>query len=242
MRAIPRLNVHCILLPATLLALGCTESVESTDIRTSGIYPEIEVTADGSGDSEVRVWLKVGGDDSNTFLDLEGEDTLEVTVDGDTKTMDKSGGGNAAPYLATFPVDAEGTEFSIAFLRGEDDDDAPASTVVMPAPFEMMLGATEVSRASDDLEYTWDPPGDSGSLDWHWNGPCVMLDSGTTPDDGMNTITAGDIETTESKMDESCSVQLELSRSQDGNIDSAFSEGGSIVAKHIRNDSFTSTP
>jgi hypothetical protein len=241
MRAIPRLTARFILLPAALLALGCTESVESTDIRTTGIYPEIEVTADGSGDSEVRVWLKVGGDDSNTFLQLTGKDTLEVTVDGDTKTMDKSG-DESAPYRTSFAVDAEGTEFSIAFLRGGEDDDAPASTVVMPAPFEMMLGATEASRADDDLEYTWDPPGDSGNLSWHWNGPCVKLGSGSTPDDGTNTIAAGDIETFDSDKEETCTVQLELSRSQSGDIDPAFTEGGSVVAKHIRNDVFTSVP
>jgi hypothetical protein len=188
------------------------------------------------------VRLKVGGNNGDTYLDLIGEDTLEVTVDGDTKTMDKRGSGNADPYVANFAVDAEGTEFSIAFLRGEDDDDAPASVVVMPAPFEMMLGATEVSRASDDLEYTWDPPGDSGSIAWHYNGNCVMLDSGSTPDDGTNSIAAGDIETTDSKKDESCSVQLDLTRSQEGDIDPAFTEGGEIVARHVRTDSFTSTP
>ncbi len=238
MRAIPRLTAHFILLPAALFALACTESVESTDIKTTGIYPEIEVVADGSGSSDVTVYLKVGGDDSNTFLDLKGEDTLEVTVDGDTKTMDQSGDA----YKASFAVDAEGTEFTIAFLRGEDDDDAPASTVVMPAPFEMMLGATEASRAADDLEYTWDPPGDSGNLSWHINGSCVKLNSGTTPDDGTNTIAAGDIETFESDMDKTCTVDLELSRAQNGDIDPAFTEGGSIVAKHVRSDSFTSAP
>ncbi len=47
-------------LPAALLALACTESVESTDIRTTGIYPEIEVVATGNGSSKV-VALKTGG-------------------------------------------------------------------------------------------------------------------------------------------------------------------------------------
>ena len=35
------------------LALGCKESVESTDIRTTGIYPEITMEAEGSGSSTV---------------------------------------------------------------------------------------------------------------------------------------------------------------------------------------------
>jgi hypothetical protein len=46
--------------------------VESTDIRTTGVYPVIDVTAEGSGTSRVLVKLKVGGINSNTYLDLTG--------------------------------------------------------------------------------------------------------------------------------------------------------------------------
>ena len=64
------------------LALACSdESVESEDIRTTGIYPEIQVTATGNGSSLVRVRLKVGGSDSNTYLNLTGDDTLSASAD-----------------------------------------------------------------------------------------------------------------------------------------------------------------
>ena len=39
------------------MAFGCSESVESTDVKTTGIYPVITVTADGSGSS--RSWQSV---------------------------------------------------------------------------------------------------------------------------------------------------------------------------------------
>lgn len=233
----PRLDVRFAFLPFALMALACTESVESTDVKTTGIYPVIEVVADGSGSSDVTVRLKVGGNDSNTFLDLKGEDTLEVTVDGDTKTMDQSGN----EYRASFNVDAEGTEFTVAFLRGEDDDDAPASTVLMPAPFEMMLAVTEASRADDAVDYTWEPAGD-GNMATNLSGDCIFDVNDDTPDDGENSIAAGTIDTTESKMDETCTLDLTLTRAQSGDIDSAFTEGGSIVARHVRSDSFTSAP
>jgi hypothetical protein len=234
----PRLDVRFALLPAALMALACTESVESTDVKTTGIYPEIEVVADGSGSSDVTVRLKVGGDDSNTFLGLKGEDTLEVSVDdGDPKTMDQSGN----EYRASFNVDAEGTAFTIAFLRGEDDDDAPASTVIMPAPFDMVVAVTEASRADDAVDYTWDPVGD-GNMATRLSGNCIYSLTDTTPDDGTSSIAAGEIEAPSSKMDDSCTLSLELTRSQSGDIDSAFTEGGSIVARHVRSDSFTSAP
>jgi hypothetical protein len=94
----------------SLLAFGCTESVESNDVRTSGVYPEIAVTATGNGSSQVRVRLKVGGNNSNTFLDLSGMDRLEATVGDDTNVLDET---SSDTYTTTFPTDAEGTEFTI---------------------------------------------------------------------------------------------------------------------------------
>lgn len=225
-------------LPAALFALACTETVESTDIRTTGIYPEIEIIANGSGQSEVTVRLKVGGSNSDTFLDLKGEDTLEVTVDGDTKTLDQSGND----YRAAFDTDAGGTEFTIAFLRGDEDENAPESVVTLPEPFDLVLGATTASRAEEDVEYTWDPPA-SGNVAWDLTGECIDSTSGSTPDDGTNAIAAGDIEPKfMDDAEKSCTAKLVVGRSQKGTIDPAFTEGGSIVAKQIRADTFTSTP
>jgi hypothetical protein len=211
--------------------------VDSSDVRTRGVYPEIEITADGSGDSTVRVELKVGGANSNTFLELRGDDELEVRVGDTTKTMRESGDG----YVVTFPVDAEGTEFEIAFLRGDEDESAPSSVVALPAPFELSLSAREASRESDDLEYTWSPEG-SESVGWRIEGDCIKSDDGSTPDDGENTLAKGTIETFDSDKDESCSVDFELTREQNGELDDAFEKGGRIVARHVRTESFTSTP
>lgn len=229
--------MRTIIAAFALFAFGCSESVESSDVRTSGVYPEIDVTATGNGSSTVRVRLKVGGSNSNTFLDLKGEDELKATVDGMTKTLD--GSGNS--YSATFPTDAEGTEFTIAFLRGSEDDDAPESKVTMPAPFDLMLDSTEAGRGADDVEVTWDPPA-SGSVSWKLSGECIKLDTGSTPDDGAYTIEAGSIETFESDMDKSCTATFEMTRARAGTVDPAFTEGGSIVARHVRSRGFTSNP
>ena len=228
-----------ILVGFGLLALGCgEESVESEDIRTTGIYPEIEVTATGNGSSLVRVRLKVGGSDSNTFLNLTGEDTLEATVAGNTETLDET---DDETYTARFPVDAEGTEFTIAFLRGNADESAPASTVALPAPYAVSLAASTASRADDDVEISWEPAG-TGDMSWEIAGDCIMRDDGSVPDDGSHSLPAGSIDTFESDAMESCTVELSLTRSEAGDIDGAFSEGGRIVAQQVRQDSFTSTP
>lgn len=231
------LNFRTALLPLALLSFACSESVESEDVRTSGIYPEIEVRATGNGSSRVEVRLKVGGSNSNTTLRLTGQDRLEATVEGETKRLD----GDGDTYRATFPVDTEGTEFTIAFNRGEADDGAPASVVSLPAPFDLSLAETEASRADTDLDYTWDPAA-NGNMGWELKGNCIQSDDGTTPDDGVATIAAGSIETFDSDEDESCTVDLTLTRKRNGSIDGAFTEGGRIVALQVRRDSFTSTP
>lgn len=231
--------MRTIIAAVSLLAFGCSESVESSDVRTSGVYPEIAVTATGNGSSTVRVRLKVGGSDSNTFLDLTGDDKLEARIGDDPpKTLDGSGD----TYTTTFPTDAEGTEFTVAFMRGSDDDDAPASKVTMPAPFELMLGATEAGRGADDVEVTWDPPASGAQATWKLSGECIKLDTGSTPDDGAYTLEAGSIDTFESDMDKSCTATFEMTRSRNGSVDPAFTEGGSVVARHVRSQGFTSTP
>jgi hypothetical protein len=221
-----------------LLAFGCTESVESEDVRTSGIYPEVMVTATGDGQSRVEVRMKVGGPSSNTYLDMTGDDKIEVTVGDVTRKLDET---SSDTYTASFAGDAEGTQFVVSFLRGDADDDAPASTVTLPAPFDLATDATEYSRAADDVMLSWDPPA-SGQVAWKLSGSCIKLAGGSTPDDGSHALASGSIDTFESDRMESCTANLEVTRSRSGSIDPAFSEGGNIVARQVRAGAFTSNP
>jgi hypothetical protein len=219
------------------LASGCRQVVESTDIRTSGIYPDVDVVADGSGSTEVRVRLKVGGPASNTFLDLVGDDHLRVTAGGVTKEMDGSGVG----YRATFPTEAAGA-FVIAFMRGAADTSAPNTTVNLPAPFTLTLPARELSRATDDLTFTWAPTSGTGDMDESVAGSCVDLILETIPDDGTATISRDQLHTSPGGSGDSCTVTVSLARTQSGQPDPAFTEGGSVTASQLRSGTFTSKP
>jgi hypothetical protein len=224
-------------LTSALLVVGCTQEVESTDVRTSGVFPEIQVTATGSGSSRVEVRLKVGGRASNTFLDLQGPDTLEASAAGLTKTLDSS---SLHGYGATFPTEAAGT-FVITFRRGSADVSAPSSTVTLPAPFGVTLSGTEFSRATQDVGVTWTPPG-SGNMALGLNGSCIRHLSEDTPDDGSATISRDRITPEEGQSQQNCTVNLSLTRSQSGEVDPAFTEGGTIVARQSRTASFTTMP
>jgi len=223
-----------LLLPALF---ACTESVESTDVRTSGVYPEFQVVADGSGSSSASARLKVGGNDSNTFLDLRGSDLLEVSAGGETQRM-TSGGDHR--YAARFPFDAAGTEFVFSFRRGAEDDGALRSAVTLPEPFELEMASTEASRATEQVSFHWDPPA-GGELHWDLTGDCIWTEVGSTPDDGSHTLNREDVRALDSDP-KSCTVRLTVQRSHSGSIDAAFSEGGENKAYQLRAQSFTSLP
>jgi len=231
------LGLGASLLLVTSLAVGCRQQVESTDIRTSGIYPDVDVVADGSGSTHVKVRLKVGGPASNTFLDLVGDDHLQVTAGGVTKQMDGSG----VSYTATFPTEAAGP-FVIAFMRGAADTSAPSTTVNLPAPFALTLPARELSRATDDLTFTWAPTSGTGDIDESIDGSCVDLILETIPDDGTATISRDQLHTRSGGSGDSCTVTVSLARTQSGQPDPAFTEGGSVTASQLRSATFTSTP
>jgi hypothetical protein len=217
------------------LTAACRQEVESTDVRTSGIYPVVDVRADGSGNTRVEVKLKVGGWASNTFLELVAEDRLTASAGGVTKDLESSG---AVGYAATFPGDAGGT-FAIAFLRGAGDTSAPNTTVTLPAPYDVTLARTEVSRSTGALDFTWTPAG-SGDLDTSLHGGCINLVLDTIPDDGAATMAGDAIHADEAT--DACTVTLTLARTQAGEVDPAFTEGGEVNARQIRTSTFTTTP
>lgn len=215
---------------------GCAkQEVESTDIRTSGVYPVVDVSADASGSTRVQVKLKVGGPAANTYLDLTGPDHLTATMDGVTRPLDSSG---SVSYATTFQTNAPGPVV-ISFMRGAADTSAPNTTVNMPEPFSLTLAATELSRAAGSLEVTWSPAGPA-NLESSLAGPCVGIISETIPDDGTATISGDQLHAQNAT--DACTVTLTLARVQSGQVDPAFTEGGDVKARQVRSASFTSTP
>jgi hypothetical protein len=236
MRILDNLGVVSVVL-LTAVTAGCRQEVESTDVRTSGVYPVVDVLAEGTGTSRVTVKLKVGGPASNTFLELTGDDQLTATAAGSTRDLDSSG---TVSYAATFQTEAAGP-FVIGFLRGPDDTDAPTTTVNLPEPFTMALDATEISRAAADLTIVW-TAGGAGNIEETVSGSCIQTIFETIPDDGTATISRDRIRPHDGHTGDSCTVTVTLARVQSGQVDPAFTEGGNVKARQVRSVSFTSTP
>ncbi|MGC4064627.1 MAG: hypothetical protein QM784_08280 [Polyangiaceae bacterium] len=234
-----------------LLASACSksETVESEDIRTSGIYPEITVLAEGNGKSTATVKLKVGGDDSNTTLELTGKDELTCTAGDESKKLTQSGDS----YKTTFATDEAGTEFVFSFDRGDEDENAPNSHVILPDPFsiEGVESSTEVSRADDELTVTWDASDANDTHSWTLKGDCLFDTDGDVSKDGTVTLKGDDFNATPSAEKEDatdeekqCKATLCIERKRVGGLDPAFKseEGGEIRAIQKRCVSFVSVP
>lgn len=222
---------------------GCSEDIDSDDVRTSGFYADFSALATGNGSTTVSARLKTGGENSNTFADLQAPDTLVASTDDEDVTMSRRGSGNRAAYEAVFDTDEAGTEFNIAFLRGDLDDDAPDSQVTLPDPFtpsfEDIDRGDEVERGTR-VDVLWDNDA-SGQMSWSVEGDCVWSESGTVDDDGSLSLADDDIRVQSLNEGEDCEVTITLERRSKGTTDAAFG-GGKFEAVQRRTLTFVSTP
>lgn len=248
-----RLSLLPLAAASLLGAAGCTEDVDSTDIRTQGMHPIYEAVSYGEGGIDVTGELRVGGS-NGTYVVLVGGDRLVAFVtppDSDEETSEVLDPiDNGLRYLTGFEGDEGGTKIRVAFERpngnsSDGDSNAPNSTVVLPEPFA--LGLTNLEEGVEiprgyNIDLEWDPT-TSGVVEWRAEGDCIWSSSGTTNDDGEFSIPAEDIEVTNLNRGKSCEVTVTVDRINEGKIDSAFEkEGGSIRAAQRRTVVFRSTP
>lgn len=233
---------RALLIAGGTMSLACAEDVGSENIRTQGMYASYEAVAVGDGSTQVTAELRVGGD-NGTFVELNAEDELFAIAADDDFELRHSSAGNQHRYKATLPDDSEDFEIQIAFSRGEDFDDAVDSWAKMPAPFEAEMEDPDVESYArgQEVSIVWDNEG-SGTMQWHLDGECVQIESGSTDDDGTLTIDGDEIEVWESDAGEDCEVTVTLERQRKGSVDPTFEEGGEFRTIQRRTVQFRSTP
>ena len=224
-------------LAVVLGAPACSEQVDSTDVRTSGIFADMEVRAYGNGKSEVEVDLRVGGASSNTHLEMKGADKLTATVGAVTKVLGKSGN----VYVTSFDGDAAETQFVMAFIRGPDDTSAPNSSVTLPEPFVISGIAQTVSRQSG-FTATWQAGTKGEPMVWILRGDCLVTQAGSFADAGQTVVSPGQIVTVAGQEQATCNASFCLERDRPGTLDPAFGEGGVISAGQSRCVAFLAAP
>jgi hypothetical protein len=222
-----------------LLALAACESVDSEAIRTDAMYADITVETDGAGTATVGATLRVGGPTSNTFVELAGGDRLSVKAGEQAVDLTEQSFWELHSYSADLPIDAEDTEYVIAFERSIDTS-APASSVTMPAPFDVVApegpeGGDTFSREADAITITWDPAEGGDDMVIEVESDCTVHETfALQGDPGTVTLEPGDLMTWDSMADTTCAAELHVLRMRAGQLDTAYGEGGTIRAVQRR--------
>lgn len=222
-----------------LFGVGCTETVDSKNIRTAGIAALIDAESTDGTSTTVLAVLKTGGAQSNTYVNLSDGDRLVAEGGGTRKEMTNQSSGE---YEAEFATAAADTEFRISLER-ENDDPAPNSVGKIPAPFNVAAIPTGDHSRAQDLTITWDNSGTSDDMHIEANGSCIFIYSKDIPgDSGSFTITAGDLDSTNKDKPETCNVTLEITRSRNGTADPTYDSESWFHLRQVRTVKFTSAP
>lgn len=214
---------------ALLLGASACESLPSDEVKTESIWADFTATSDGSTTHTTGV-LRVGGATSNTFVDLEGGDTLTVTAGGETKEMLEGYIGDIFVYDADFDVADEDEEFLFAFER-EVETSAPESTVTLPAVFEITAPAADTvfSRSADGVTVSWDPSGQDDQVFVSVEGDCIWTKNvAVDGDPGTYTIQPGVIDSLDEENPAACDGRVVVERVRTGSLDPAYGEGGTV--------------
>jgi hypothetical protein len=227
--------------PALTIALALTgcSTVESKDIRTSGITAGLIVTLpEDTEAADVSASLRVG---TLTFVELGDGEKITAAGGGHTVELKHHRAAGVTEYRNRLDgVVAPGTEITFSLKRSGDNDSAPSSTVALPERVRLVAPAagTTFSRRKDIAVRFDSEPSRLPSI-LTWAGECIetgslQLEPGRT----SATIAAGSIKPagtqpttgTPAAKPSTCPINLTLTRRTEGKLDDAFKDG-SIVAE-----------
>jgi len=212
---------------AAVVLLSACETVNSKDLRTSGISAHIVVSVSGDG-TTVGVQLSAG---SLTSVQLQDGDELTASAGGHTVTLSESNALGVDGYHGQLDgVTRPGTVVTVALHR-DGDTDAPRSVVRLPAPFRVTAGRPSYSRRADAI--TLHVSHGVSHVGVTWTGSCAVGNpAGLALDGPPFVLPSGSITSYDAsaKAPRACDLTLAVTRSDDGELDAAF-KGGSIVAQ-----------
>ncbi|MEU4607266.1 hypothetical protein AB0F43_30140 [Kribbella sp. NPDC023972] len=221
-------------LAVVLILTGCS-TVESKDVRTSGITANLLVTLPENADqADVNASLRVG---TLTFVELGADDRITASGGGQTTRLDHHRAAGVTRYSNRLDAAKAGTEITFSLERDGDNESAPRSTVVLPERVRLVApaaGTTYSRRTAIAVRFDSGPSQQPSILTWA--GECIQpgslqLEPGRT----SATIARGSIKpaattVTPAGSSSTCQIDLTLTRRVEGTLDEAFKDG-SIAAE-----------
>lgn len=232
-------QTHLLLITTLFISSACT--VDSSDIKTSGMDTAITVSSTGSNSTSVHVSLKSGSDD----IKLINGDVLVSTRSGVRKTLSKLSAGS---YETTFPSDTNAT-YNIELQRPNDPN--ASSSVNFPAPFTITApNSNQLFSSGSNVNVQW-TPSMSGVLDYAYTTSCTDTSGGSVQKSdtisvvGINggyTIATANLLPSGIDPNITCVCNVNLIQQAQGTISPALKSGSTITASQTRNISFLINP
>lgn len=222
---------------------GCTcETVKSQDIKTSGLYADLDATATGDNKTKVKATLTLG-QGSLTFLELSSGDVLTASTGTTSKTMSRTSLFGSTWYEAELGGDTANMDVKVSLSRAADAS-APNSVVTLPAPFSISTPTPnqKFSRAAAPIFVSWQGAGQPDELRLGASGSCIdsISEAALSADNGQHTLPA--LKAKAGEEAKSCAVVITMRRVRKGQVDPAYGKGGSFEAKVERSVTITSDP
>ena len=246
-------SVVGVLLMGSLIGASCFTS-ESEVLQTREMRADFVATAQGAGSTRVRATLR----SSFTNIELTGGDTLTATTT-DPETLAENKQRlvsdrrlSGVSYRRDFPGDEKDTRIEVTLDRASTDNvSATESFVTMPTPFALRWVSSpatgepvplDFSRSANEPRFViWDPYDEPGFdvndvLRFSVTGTCVESYSGIVDwEQGEDALELTNVlrDRQPPNDGQTCVVEVEMTLSRDGVVDSAF-RSGTFVAEQVR--------
>jgi hypothetical protein len=240
-----------VVLTATVVVLTGCSTVDSADVRTSGLTGNVVASVpEGASYTDVDASLTVG---TLTFVQLGDGEKLTASAGGKSVTLKRQKISGATSYRGRLAgVKDAGTEIVIDLQRDGDNTSAPRSAVRLPetVSLEAPAAGAGFSRARDDIRVRIASPSKLPAI-LTWAGPCIVAGSiDLEPGRTDVTISRGTLKpltpsstgaTPPPASAATCQISLTVTRRSDGVLDPAF-KNGSIRAESQSTRQVTSAP
>lgn len=224
-----------LLAALSLPVLVACESVDSSDVLTSGMYADLTAQTEGEG-TRATATLRVGGATSNTFVRLGADDQLTVNLGETTLEMEEVSLGELYSYIADFDSAEPGSTFTFAFNRVVDEG-APTSTATLPEPFTLTGPQPDAvfSRTTQDISVTWENFNMGDPMEVRVTGDCILDTTlAVAQDSGSFLIGADTLESFDGTVDQACDATISVYRRRPGTLDVGYGEGGVVYGSQLR--------
>lgn len=214
------MNKALLLLPAALLITTACETVESSDLRTSGMKAHITVVAKRDG-ATIGVDLSAG---SFTDVKLNTGDKLEASAAGHSIRLKHGNFLGFDSYGARLDGVSKPGETVTVSLERDGETPAPNSTVKLPDAVKIASphNQSTVPRGRD-LQFRVNKDDDDFRVSWQ--GSCVNAGSSEGLIVGAGALVSLTPPSEGPATPKQCLVTFEVSRIEKGELDPAYKSG-----------------